>query len=506
MKRFDSDKSLAATGLVDALLKERCRLSHLLLGAIVRHIVEQFHFKHAGGVGADVHLFRFGPIPQALLQLRRQIQRERYPPIMPGPHHPGNQTFGQATPLPRGWPRGMLLRMKKLAVSALTTAAALAVAAPAFGQLTTVLNRGPSANRVDIVFLGDGYLAQDLQTTYTADVLALTDYLFTPRADYRVDPFPRYQNFFNVHKVDTASNQRGADDPINNVFVDTAFDATYRYDGVTDRLLYINQNKGIAAQNAALAGTGIAAEMRFVTVNSTKYGGGGGYYGVYAGGNGSAREIALHEIGHSFAGLADEYDYGRAGPYSGPEPSSPNITADPTGSKWSHWLGYNQPGIGVIGAYEGAGYHATGLYRPSDNSKMRALDRPFDVVSREEIILDLYRLVDPIDAHTDNSATLLNPDELVLDLIDGDVIDVQWLIDGVPVLPIDETTLDLATLGLTPGDYAVTATAFDPTEWVRVSRELLQQTVTWNVSITAVPEPVLAGVLLPLGMFLTRRR
>ena len=79
-----------------------------------------------------------------------------------------------------------------------------------------------------------------------------------------------------------------------------------------------------------------------------------GNYTVFAGGNPSATEIALHEVAHSFANLADEYtaagEGGQGGSlYAGPEPAQANITASPGGQKWAQWLGYDQPGIGVIG-------------------------------------------------------------------------------------------------------------------------------------------------------------
>ena len=75
-----------------------------------------------------------------------------------------------------------------------------------------------------------------------------------------------------------------------------------------------------------------------------------------------ARLAIMHRIDvlhleHPFAGLADEYG-GDPTRYTGPEPFQANITTDPTGAKWAAWLGYDQPGIGVIGAYEG-GYTPT---------------------------------------------------------------------------------------------------------------------------------------------------
>ncbi len=279
--------------------------------------------------------------------------------------------------------------------------ASLLLAVTGLQAFDTLVDNGPSSNRVDIVFLGDGYTAADHTAgTYTTDINSYLGYMFSNTAN--TDPFYRYRNYFNVHSIDVFSNESGADKPLDGIYVDTALDASYSWGGGVERLLYVSTSKANAARNAGLSGASFSAEMQFVTVNDAKYGGGGGSYAVYSGGNGSAYEVAMHEMGHSFDNLADEYG-GYPGPYAGGEPSEINVSTFSNGAKWSQWLGYNQPGIGVIGAYEGARYYDTGLYRPSNNSKMRSLNRPFDAVSREKIILDIYALVDPLDAWRDNS-------------------------------------------------------------------------------------------------------
>ncbi len=284
----------------------------------------------------------------------------------------------------------------------LICAASSALAPPARAIYSTFLNNGASSNRVDIVFLGDGYTSSELNA-YQSHISSMMSHLFNQGEE----PFPRYRNYFNAHRIDVISQQSGADDPSANFFVNTALDARYLYDGITQRLLYVSNAKATTALSSGLGGA-LTADMRLVAVNATQYGGGGGTYAVYAGGNSSATEIALHELGHSFAGLADEYG-GNTGTYTGNEPIEVNLTKNSTGAKWSRWIGYNQPGIGTIGAYEGGGYYDHGLYRPSFNSKMRALNQPFDAVSREEIILDIYRTVDPLDAWLNNSQFLLQP-------------------------------------------------------------------------------------------------
>lgn len=88
-----------------------------------------------------------------------------------------------------------------------------------------------------------------------------------------------------MHVIDVESNQNGADIGPEEIERDTALDSKYFYDGSTERLLHIDESKANQTLSAALAGTTIQADMKFVTVNSNKYGGGGGQYAVYAGGN-----------------------------------------------------------------------------------------------------------------------------------------------------------------------------------------------------------------------------
>ena len=371
-------------------------------------------------------------------------------------------------------------------------ALALAIASVGHAQtLTTMISNGPPSNRVDIVFIGDGYLSAQLETLYPQHVQAQINYLFSGSAV----PFPRYQHFFNVHRVNVASNQTGADQPPLNIFRDTALDASYWYDGVTERLLYFSNSKANAAVNTALAGTGITADMRFGTVNDSKYGGGGGNWAVYAGANSSAADIALHEVGHSFAGLADEY-FTNGTTYTGPEPGEPNATRSPTTGKWDRWLGYDDPqtNIGPVGYYEGARYFQFGLYRPSQNSEMRSLFRPFDAISRERFISRIYDRVDPLDSWQDNGSTLVNPVAISVQTVDPAVIGVNWTLDGVALGDAGET-LELQSLRIA-GAHTIEARAYDlvldhafsgdSLDWWRLpDTNKLQQTVSWQIFLTA---------------------
>lgn len=402
-----------------------------------------------------------------------------------------------------------IVRCNTLKTVALALGVAVLLLAPAgtvLGQgYTTVLNTGPSSNRVDIVFLGDGYTAPQM-SDYATEVNGMLAYLMAEQ------PFTRYANFFNAHRVDLVSSETGADDPTAGIYRDTALDASYRFDGQTQRLLYISESKASTAIANALAGSGIAADIRSVSVNASQYGGGGefGTYAVYSAGNANGREVQIHEIGHSFGWLNDEYvdTAYYPGSYPGTEDQFANstTTTDPVGHKWAAWLGETDPTGDTIGFYEGSGW-ATGIYRSTPDSAMRGLYEPFNAVSREELILRIYECVDPMDAWLENTSLLYGDDELWVDLVDPAVIGVQWFVDGVEVAGATDPAFRLADYGYGLGTYQVEALARDTLagQWVRRDLGQLEQSVGWTVAI--VPEPAtLALSALGLAVLAARRR
>ena len=355
-------------------------------------------------------------------------------------------------------------------------------AAPDYEYVPLIVT-GPSENRIDIWFVGDGYTADD-RDLLLADAQAQMDYLF---GDALADPFGRYAEFFNVHVVVAPSAERGADRPEDGVFVDTAFDASYSWNGGVTRCLYLDTGLAEAAVEAVRP-EGVDVDMRLGVVNSDIYGGCGGSWAVYAGGAQDTGDLALHELGHSFGLLADEYwTAGEA--HGGGEPGAVNVTTDPTGAKWAHWLGFDDGVLGPIGAYEGGYYVETGIYRPTENSKMRALGQPFDAIAKEAFILRFYDEVDPIDAYAFEDVRnvagggLIDEYAFWIDTISEAVIDQVWMLDGTVIEGAGDTALSLGTLGLAPGTYTLEARAFDDTEMVRLETGTLEETVTWEVTL-----------------------
>ena len=276
---------------------------------------------------------------------------------------------------------------------------------------TKIVDHGPDALRYNIVILGDGYRAAEI-AKYHADV---QNFVATFHA---TAPFGDLWCGINIHRVDVVSTDSGADDPVvcgdhsvgSGAAPKTYFDATFCGGGAIRRLLACNS---ASARNVALAEVP-EAHMTMVIVNSTEYGGSGGAVATFST-TPSAAEIALHEMGHTAFGFADEYGYyagcgsGESGQnsYPGGEPVEPNVTAntDKNTIKWRSVLSSpadalpttenancaqcdpqaNPKAASYVGAYAGARYYHCACYRPSYDCRMRALNNPFCAVCQSVI-------------------------------------------------------------------------------------------------------------------------
>ncbi|WP_158890722.1 M64 family metallopeptidase [Amycolatopsis anabasis] len=250
-------------------------------------------------------------------------------------------------------------------------------------DVVPIQQTGPSDKRFDLVFVGDGYTADQLATYHQHAVNRWNELI-------QIEPYKSLKDSFNVWQVNVVSPQSGVDnDPTQGVRKDTALDM-YFWCGNTERLLCVNETK---ANQYARQAPGV--DQVLALANSTKYGGAGGGVATSSGGNARSGQIVAHELGHSVGGLADEYDY-PDDLYTGPEPSEVNVSTYTEDAmrdreaKWYRYLGKESPDGGVVGTYEGAYYHKRGVYRPTDNSLMRSLGRPFNLpsldVMREAIL------------------------------------------------------------------------------------------------------------------------
>jgi Ca2+-binding RTX toxin-like protein len=340
-------------------------------------------------------------------------------------------------------------------------------------KLLTLHRSGEDKNRVSMVFVGDGFKADEIGSgEFSTKAQESSDYLFKSGA--LTQPIGRYASAFNVHALEVASVDSGIDMRFPFASVNTAFDSAQ---GSLERVLVINKGKGNLVLTAALSGTGITPDAKLAILNTTVYGGEGGEWASYSLDQKSML-IAAHELGHSFGNLYDEYSDGGPPTYMESESKGPNVTTDKSALKWSPWLGQYQEGIGVIGAYEGGEYSVHGIYRPSVDSKMKSMTSAWDLIGREQFILSIYAKMRPLDhvsgvddRHAVLSATPFDPT----------LIDLTWSVDGVAVSSTSPW-LDLTTLAT--GTHTITLKAQDNTGWVR--RDYLDkvtQTTNWTIDV-----------------------
>ncbi|MEU2183381.1 M64 family metallopeptidase [Streptomyces thermolilacinus] len=372
-------------------------------------------------------------------------------------------------------------------------------AAEADGTVTKVIDNGPTADRLDVVVIGDGYTAGELARFHTEARAKWADLA-------AVEPYTTYRNLFNVWTVDAVSRESGVTgDPDRATVRDTAL-GSYFWCGDIERLLCVDQERVDAY--AALAPE---ADLVLVLANSAKYGGAGynepsrtlGYAGIAtaSAGNEKSGQVAVHETGHSLGYLADEYFYpGTPGyeRYTGQEPGEPNVsTLDAARlaerhAKWYRWLGEESPDGGTVGAYEGGGYYASGLYRPTDGSVMRHLGKPFNLPGVEAMIAGFYRHARPATALTPAGTTLTGDHAAAIDVPvltgqDGHQLTVRWTLDGreLPQLA-GRTEVRVAELGLRAADFRshkLTVTVEDRTAAVRdpALAHTLRTSFDWRV-------------------------
>jgi len=206
-------------------------------------------------------------------------------------------------------------------------------------QVYEALNNGDPHTKVDLAWLAEGYTAQQFDK-FKKDVDRFMAALFG------VAPYDKLKDRFNIYGVFRPSAESGVDQPREGIFKETIVNSSFNALDL-DRYLLTEDNKSMHDIAACVPYDAIV-----IMVNSERYGGGGIYnfYAVSTVDNQLSENVFIHELGHSFAGLADEY-YTSDVAYNdfypkGVEPTDPNITAllDPENIKWKDLL---SPGISI---------------------------------------------------------------------------------------------------------------------------------------------------------------
>ncbi|NWF89654.1 MAG: peptidase M64 [Ignavibacteriaceae bacterium] len=192
---------------------------------------------------------------------------------------------------------------------------------------------GDSHQKVDVAIIGEGYTEDEIGK-FRADLEKFSQILFTQ------EPFLSNKEKFNIYGVYKPSEESGTDEPPADIFKKTVLNSKFNSLG-SERYLLTEDNKTLRDLAAH-----VPYDALYIMVNHKKYGGGGIYNWscTFTTDNQWHKYLFLHEFGHSFAGLADEY-YTSDTAYEDffkptLEPVEPNITAllDTTNLKWKKWM------------------------------------------------------------------------------------------------------------------------------------------------------------------------
>jgi hypothetical protein len=192
-----------------------------------------------------------------------------------------------------------------------------------------ILRSGDPHQKLDVVFVAEGYTANE-EARFKADLEHYKEILLS------VEPYKSRAGRINISGVFRPSADSGVTQPREGIFRNTVVRSSFNALD-TDRYLLTEENR--AMRDIASA---VPYDVLCVIVNSSRYGGGGLYndYTIFTAHNALSQTVFLHEFGHGFAGLGDEYyasDVSYVDFYPrGIEPVEPNLTAllDPSALKW----------------------------------------------------------------------------------------------------------------------------------------------------------------------------
>lgn len=253
---------------------------------------------------------------------------------------------------------------------------------------------GDSRDVIDVAILAEGYTVDEMDAFYEHATQAVNSL-------FNHEPFGSMRDRFNFVAVASPSRDSGVSIPRLGEWRDTAVGSHYST-FYSDRYL---TTPHVSAIHDLL--TGIPYEHIIILANTDEYGGGGIYnsYTLTTARHDNFAPVVVHEFGHSFGGLADEYFYDNdmmTDTYpTDVEPWEPNVTTTPSSAKWKSLLDADTPiptpaelaERWAIGVYEGAAYSSRGVYRPADHCRMRDNTTPaFCPVCRDALraLIEFY--------------------------------------------------------------------------------------------------------------------
>ncbi len=339
-------------------------------------------------------------------------------------------------------------------------------------ETVPILQNGTNDKRINIAVMGDGFTAAE-QTNFVNSALSTVNYLFTK------SPYKEYKNYFNAYAIKVISPESGVKHP------GTATDVTEpvfpvsnpnnyfssSFDNGVHRCYYGNTTKVTQVLQANLPDY----DATYILGNSAEYGGCGGTY-AFATLDPSANEVVVHELGHSFGKLADEYWFAGTG-------ESPNKTQNSNAAtiKWKNWVGQND--VGIYPYTESPTW-----FRPHQNCEMRYLNKEFCSVCTETLIERIHSLVSPVDSFTPANSSTLNGNSNVTFTVNEilpipNTLTNTWTLNGTP-LSSTSNTVTLTPAQLNGGNNTLLFSVTDGTSLVKVDNHSAVHfaTVTWTLS------------------------
>ena len=234
---------------------------------------------------------------------------------------------------------------------------------PSSSRYVTLQQAADTTRCIHIAYVAEGYTEEQMPQ-YLDDCRTAMEALF------RHEPFRSLRQRFNIIALLSTSRQTDVSQPGKGIWLDTTlgshFDTFY-----SERYLTTLHLKRL---HDLLSGT--PYEHIIILANTEHYGGGGifnSYNLCYTRGK-HFRPVVVHEFGHSFGGLGDEYPYGDDDPmyFADTEPWEPNLTTHTNyPAKWQDLIDAGQASL-----IEGGGYLSKGVWRAQDNCRMRTNEHP----------------------------------------------------------------------------------------------------------------------------------